>query len=97
MAFSLSSSGRLLACLSFKGVFKVVSVSEELKVLDVATIERIKKPKQMVWCGDDCIALYLIAPSDHNSASFDLIKVEEEVLGLQHVLFVGGPQRLDMV
>ena len=66
---------------------QVVSVSEELKVLDVATIERIKKPKQMVWCrapqvaplwfasrgGDDCIALYLIAPSDHNSGSSSLI------------------------
>lgn len=78
MAFSLSNSGRLLACLSTKGVFKVVAVSDELKVLDVANIERIRKPKQMVWCGDDCIALYLVAPADHNS--------------LQHVLFVGGPQ-----
>ncbi|CAJ1370452.1 unnamed protein product [Effrenium voratum] len=78
MAFALSSSGRLLACLSTKGVFKVLAVSDELKILDVAHIERIKKPKQMVWCGDDCIALYLIAPSSNNS--------------VQHVLFVGGPQ-----
>eukprot|EP00434_Breviolum_minutum_P002180 symbB.v1.2.001920.t1/scaffold55.1/size374282/2 len=79
MAFSLSNSGRLLACLSTKGVFKVVSVSDELKILDVANIEQIRKPKQMVWCGDDCIALYLVAP-DHNGTA------------LQHVLFVGGPQ-----
>ena len=31
--------------------------------------------------GDDCIALYLVAP-DHNGTA------------LQHVLFVGGPQML---
>ena len=31
--------------------------------------------------GDDCIALYLVAP-DHNGTA------------LQHVLFVGGPQKL---
>ncbi|CAE7218827.1 vps16 [Symbiodinium sp. CCMP2592] len=79
MAFALSSSGRLLACLSTKGVFKVLAVSDNLQVLDVANIvDTIKKPKQMVWCGDDCIALYLIAQTPSNS--------------LQHILFVGGPQ-----
>jgi len=78
MAFAVSSSGRLLACLSKKGVFKVLAVSDEPRVLDVANIECRKKPKQMVWCGDDCIALYLAVPTPSSS--------------IQHVLFVGGPQ-----
>mmetsp|Transcript_58339 Transcript_58339/g.103681 ORF Transcript_58339/g.103681 Transcript_58339/m.103681 type:complete len:862 (+) Transcript_58339:8-2593(+) len=78
MAFSVSSSGKLLACLSRKGVFKVLSITDDLQVLDVANLECRKKPKQMVWCGDDCIALYLAVPTPSNS--------------VQHVLFVGGPQ-----
>uniref|UniRef100_A0A7S1FJ93 Vacuolar protein sorting-associated protein 16 homolog n=1 Tax=Noctiluca scintillans TaxID=2966 RepID=A0A7S1FJ93_NOCSC len=78
MAFAVSSSGGLLACLSTKGVFKVMAVNDLSKPLDVANIECRKKPKQMVWCGDDCIALYLVVPTPSNS--------------LQHVLFVGGPQ-----
>lgn len=78
MAFAASSSGRLLAGLSEKGVFKVLSVTDDLRVLDVANIECRKRPKQMVWCGDDCIALYLAVPTPSNS--------------MQHVLFVGGPQ-----
>lgn len=78
MAFSVSSSGKLLACLSTKGVFKVLAAGSDMRVLDVANIELRKKPKQMVWCGDDCIALYLAVQTPSNS--------------LQHVLFVGGPQ-----
>lgn len=78
MAFTVSSSGRLLACLSTKGVFKVLSVTDAFRVLDTANIECRKKPRQMVWCGDDCIALYLAVPTPSQT--------------LQHVLFVGGPQ-----
>lgn len=78
MAFAVSSSGRLLACLSTKGVFKVLAINDDMRVLDMANIECRKKPKQMVWCGDDCIALYLAVPTPSNS--------------VQHVLFVGGPQ-----
>jgi len=78
MAFAVSSSGGLLACLSTKGVFKVLAVGDELRVLDVANLECRKKPRQMVWCGDDCIALYLAVNTPSNS--------------VQHVLFLGGPQ-----
>jgi len=78
MAFAASSSGRFLACLSEKGVFKVLSIGDDAQVLDTANIECRQRPKQMVWCGDDCIALYLAMPTPSNS--------------MQHMLFVGGPQ-----
>jgi len=78
IAFAVSSSGRLLACLSERGVFKVLSINDSLRPLDEANIECRKRPKQMVWCGDDCIALYFAVPTPSNS--------------MQHILFVGGPQ-----
>lgn len=78
MAFAVSNSGRLLACLSTKGVFMVLSITDDLRVLDVANLDCRKEPRQMVWCGDDCIALYLAVKTPSNS--------------LQHVLFLGGPQ-----
>lgn len=78
IAFSVSNTGRLLACLSEKGVFKVLSIPEGLRTLDEANIECRKRPKQMVWCGDDCIALYFAVPTPSNT--------------MQHLLFVGGPQ-----
>jgi len=77
MAFAVSSSGLLLACLTSRGVFKVLRISDDLNVVDTANIECRKKPRQMLWCGDDCIALYLSVPTPSG--------------GLQHVLFVGGP------
>jgi len=79
MAFAVSSSGRFLACLSTKGVFKVLAVGDDMRVLDVANIQVYKKPRQMVWCGDDCIALYCVTPAANQQHG-------------QHVLFVGGPQ-----
>lgn len=78
VAFAISPSGGLLACLSEGGVFKVLSVEDDFRVVEVASLEIRKRPKQMVWCGDDCVALYLVkvTPSDT----------------MQHVLFVGGPK-----
>lgn len=78
MAFAVPSSGRLLACLSEKGVFKVLSIVDDMRELDTANIECRKRPRQMVWCGDDCIALYLAVTTPSSA--------------VQHVLFVGGPQ-----
>lgn len=76
--FALSPSGTFLACLSNSGLFKVLAVKDLSQLLDVANIECRKQPKQMVWVGNDCIALYLQIATPSNS--------------FQHVLFVGGPQ-----
>lgn len=77
-AFAVSSNGRLLACLSNKGLFKVLAIRDGFRVADATNIESKQIPHQMVWCGNDCIALYL--------------KFATPSGGLQHVLFVGGPQ-----
>lgn len=78
LALAVSSSGRLLACLSSKGIFKVLAIRDDFRVLDTADIELRKQPKQMVWCADDCIAIYVAVPTPSGS--------------LQHSLFVGGPE-----
>eukprot|EP00928_Gymnodinium_smaydae_P028796 TRINITY_DN21867_c0_g1_i1.p1 TRINITY_DN21867_c0_g1~~TRINITY_DN21867_c0_g1_i1.p1 ORF type:complete len:863 (-),score=161.32 TRINITY_DN21867_c0_g1_i1:112-2700(-) len=77
MAFAVSTSGGSLACLSTQGVLKILAVEDGLKTKAVACLDSKRRPKQMVWCGDDCIALYLQYSTPSNS--------------LQHVLFVGGP------
>lgn len=76
-AFSVSASGSYLACLSKTGVFKVLSV-RDLVEQDEASIEQQTKPTQMVWCGDDCIALYFAKETPSRT--------------VQHSVFLGGPQ-----
>jgi len=77
MAFAVSSNGRLLACLSSKGVFKLIGVFTGFQILDESNLEFKKKPSQMVWCADDCIALYHLVQTPSSTC--------------QHVVFVGGP------
>eukprot|EP00929_Paragymnodinium_shiwhaense_P019549 TRINITY_DN13286_c0_g2_i1.p1 TRINITY_DN13286_c0_g2~~TRINITY_DN13286_c0_g2_i1.p1 ORF type:complete len:864 (-),score=226.37 TRINITY_DN13286_c0_g2_i1:194-2785(-) len=77
MSFAVSSSGRSLACLSTTGELKILGVENDLQEQAKASVDSKKKPRQMVWCGDDCIALYLLFPTPSNT--------------VQHVLFVGGP------
>mmetsp|Transcript_72406 Transcript_72406/g.204674 ORF Transcript_72406/g.204674 Transcript_72406/m.204674 type:complete len:865 (+) Transcript_72406:200-2794(+) len=82
IAFAVSASGRFIACLSKRGGFKVLAIKNNLQVVDEANLDirNGKKPKQMVWLGDDCIALYF-EKSLEKQSSFS-----------QNVLFVGGPQ-----
>eukprot|EP00927_Polykrikos_kofoidii_P077399 TRINITY_DN74338_c0_g1_i1.p1 TRINITY_DN74338_c0_g1~~TRINITY_DN74338_c0_g1_i1.p1 ORF type:complete len:862 (-),score=143.57 TRINITY_DN74338_c0_g1_i1:161-2746(-) len=77
MAFAVSSSGKSLACLSTSGVLKILAVECNLQTQAVARLDSRRKPKQMVWCGDDCICLYLLFQTPSRST--------------EHVLFVGGP------
>eukprot|EP00392_Amoebophrya_sp_AT5.2_P005696 g5706.t1 len=61
--FAVSPSGYFLALLSEKGHFKVFD--NELQLLDVAHLESRKKPRQMVWVGEDCVALYMASTKQH--------------------------------
>ncbi|CAD7928565.1 unnamed protein product [Amoebophrya sp. A25] len=63
--FAVSPSGFFLALLTEKGAFKVYD--NRLALLDVAQLESRKKPRQMVWVGEDCVALYMAATTKQHA------------------------------
>ncbi|CAD7928042.1 unnamed protein product [Amoebophrya sp. A120] len=63
--FAVSPSGFFLALLSEKGNFKVFD--NQLVLLDVAHLESRKKPRQMVWVGEDCVALYMASSTKQHA------------------------------
>ncbi|PFH36128.1 putative vacuolar protein sorting 16 [Besnoitia besnoiti] len=78
VALSVSRSGRLLACLSASGYLKVLSTAGVPQTIASPFLERQRRPKQVQWCGDDCLALYI----PMHTPSGDV----------QHTLFLGGPK-----
>eukprot|EP00811_Abedinium_folium_P002625 NODE_1240_length_2550_cov_10.289723.p1 GENE.NODE_1240_length_2550_cov_10.289723~~NODE_1240_length_2550_cov_10.289723.p1 ORF type:complete len:778 (-),score=143.96 NODE_1240_length_2550_cov_10.289723:215-2374(-) len=77
VAFAVSGGGHLVGCLNQEGVFKVLRMSTALEEADASHIEfKHKLPRQMVWCGEDCIVIYLASPSPMEG----------------HTLLFGGPQ-----
>ncbi|CBZ50492.1 vps16-like protein, related [Neospora caninum Liverpool] len=78
VALSVSRSGRLLACLSASGQLKVLSTAGVPQAIASPILERQRRPKQVQWCGDDCLALYI----PMHTPSGDV----------QHTLFLGGPK-----
>ncbi|RQX67510.1 putative vacuolar protein sorting 16, partial [Toxoplasma gondii CAST] len=78
VALSVSRSGRLLACLSSTGQLRVLSTAGIPRAIASPFLERQMRPKQVQWCGDDCLALYI----PMHTPSGDV----------QHTLFLGGPK-----
>ncbi|KAF8817755.1 putative vacuolar protein sorting 16, partial [Cardiosporidium cionae] len=78
MEFAISRSKKYISCLTTHGVLYIYSKMDLTKPIEVATFDHRKIPKQIEWCGDDCVAIYLAIQSP-----------SEE---LKHMLFLGGPK-----
>ncbi|EUD66110.1 hypothetical protein C922_03580 [Plasmodium inui San Antonio 1] len=74
----LSKSGTILAFLSDSGVIKIFLTKNLNNCIEETVLDGKKSIKQIVWCGDDCLAVYtpMITPSNY----------------IQHMLFIGGPK-----
>lgn len=74
----VSKSGTILAFLSDSGVIKIFLTKNLNKCIEETVLDGKKSIKQIVWCGDDCLAVYtpMITPSNY----------------IQHMLFIGGPK-----
>jgi len=79
VSLALSRRGTLIAALSSSGAFKVLSAKdiESGTVIDSARIEVRRKPTEVAWVGDDCLAVSVSLPSPSGES--------------QHCLYVGGP------
>ncbi|CRH02826.1 vacuolar protein sorting-associated protein 16, putative [Plasmodium relictum] len=75
---SISKSGTILAFLSNNGIIRIYLIKNLNKCIEETILDSKKTIKQIVWCGDDCLAVYtpMITPSND----------------IQHMLFVGGPK-----
>ncbi|SOV17047.1 vacuolar protein sorting-associated protein 16, putative [Plasmodium sp. gorilla clade G2] len=75
---SISKSGTILAFLADNGIIKIYLINNLNKCIEETVLDNKKTIKQIVWCGDDCLAVYIpmITPSNY----------------IQHMLFIGGPQ-----
>lgn len=78
VTLSLSRSGNLLVGLTSEGHLKVLSTAGTPRCIVSPFLERQRKPRQVAWCGDDCIALNI----PMHTPSGDT----------QHVLLLGGPK-----
>lgn len=87
-AFALSPSSWFLACVAKDGGFQVLDRS--LNLLDVADIGSRKKPRELCWVGDDCVALYLSSAGPRGSGVGG--GGGERRGNKQHSLFIGGPR-----
>ncbi|CAD2114236.1 vacuolar protein sorting-associated protein 16, putative [Plasmodium vinckei] len=74
----VSKSGAIIAFLSDNGIIKIYLTKNLNNCIEETVLDNKKNIKQIVWCGDDCLAVYtpLITPSNY----------------IQHMLFIGGPK-----
>ncbi|GAW83774.1 vacuolar protein sorting-associated protein 16 [Plasmodium gonderi] len=74
----ISKSGSILAFLADNGIIKIYLTKNLNKCIEETILDSKKSIKQIVWCGDDCLAVYtpMITPSNY----------------IQHMLFIGGPK-----
>eukprot|EP01071_Lankesteria_metandrocarpae_P006093 Lankesteria_metandrocarpae@DN4238_c0_g1_i1.p1 len=74
----LSPTGTLVVFLSDLGLVKVFNVKNFDKPVELANVDSRRKPKQVAWLADDCVAVYwaLQTPSQQS----------------QHVVVIGGPK-----
>eukprot|EP00923_Selenidium_pygospionis_P000379 GHVN01000711.1.p1 GENE.GHVN01000711.1~~GHVN01000711.1.p1 ORF type:complete len:879 (-),score=117.10 GHVN01000711.1:5584-8220(-) len=85
MSIAVSVSSSFISILCGSGILSVYAADDFLrptapqrKPLETATIDCSKKPRQMTWVGDDCVALN--------------ISLQTPAGGWQHVVFIGGPK-----
>ncbi|SCP03681.1 vacuolar protein sorting-associated protein 16, putative [Plasmodium malariae] len=74
----ISKSGTILAFLSDNGIIRIYLTNNLNNCIEESVLDSKKSIKQIVWCGDDCLAVYtpMITPSNY----------------IQHMLFIGGPK-----
>ncbi|SBT50040.1 vacuolar protein sorting-associated protein 16, putative [Plasmodium ovale wallikeri] len=74
----ISKSGTILAFISDNGIIKIYLTNNFNNCIEETILDNKKNIKQIVWCGDDCLAVYtpMITPSNY----------------IQHMLFIGGPK-----
>ncbi|KAL8271684.1 hypothetical protein Esti_004397 [Eimeria stiedai] len=78
VALAASRSGRFVAAVSNTGALQVLSVEGlSLRLAASASLERSRRVRQIAWCGDDCLGVYvpLTTPSGN----------------VQHLVLLGGP------
>eukprot|EP00921_Rhytidocystis_pertsovi_P000769 GHVQ01001339.1.p1 GENE.GHVQ01001339.1~~GHVQ01001339.1.p1 ORF type:complete len:870 (+),score=113.88 GHVQ01001339.1:273-2882(+) len=83
MSMCVSRTSSLLCLLTTTGAFKVYSLKSLQHPLDSGTTDcrygEGTGPRQVVWCGDDCLVIYVVRSTPSGE--------------LQHILLVGGPER----
>ncbi|KAL8453827.1 hypothetical protein Emag_001635 [Eimeria magna] len=78
VALAASRSGRFVAAVSNTGALQVLSVEGlSVRLAASASLERSRRVRQIAWCGDDCLGVYvpLTTPSGN----------------VQHLVLLGGP------